>query len=65
MEETKAKAEELVQGLSQETGVNPEDVQKILSHLGLETALENRLSKEQLQNVSLTSLRIAAGERQI
>jgi hypothetical protein len=73
------KAQEIAAQLADKTGVAPEDVKKVLSSLGLDTALLNRLAKEEyadkyglakfgllrLSELKLENLRIAAGERQI
>lgn len=43
-------------GVAEKTGVAQADVEKVMKHLGLETALSNRFS------VSPANLRIAAGQ---
>ena len=51
-----AKSKEIIGEISNNTGVSQEDVAKVLEHLGLSTALSNRL------NVTSDKLRIAAGQ---
>jgi hypothetical protein len=48
---------EIKEAVVQETGVSLADVERILDHLGLDNALDAGCS-----NVSLTNVRIAAGD---
>ena len=62
-----SKLKELHEGLAKETGVDVQSVAKILSHLGLERAVRNRLEKAseisdtRLTNVTVDTLRVSAG----
>jgi len=51
------KVKEIAQSLSKETGVKPEDVEKVLNRLGLNSAIENRLAK-----IGPEVLRVAVGD---
>jgi hypothetical protein len=48
------KANQVIESIAQETGVAPDDVRKVVSRLGLETAIANRM------NVQVDQIRISA-----